>query len=78
LRLLKKAQETIKEKVEIEDSQNKKNKEKQSRLNSKLKMPQKLRLNKIKKMLQKDKVVEEGQDKVKNDFIFLNKLHINN
>jgi hypothetical protein len=78
LRLLKKAQETIKEKVEIEDSQNKKNKEKQSRLNSKLKMPQKLRLNKIKKMLQKDKVVEEDQDKVKNDLIFLNKLHINN
>jgi hypothetical protein len=78
LRLLKKAQKTIKEKVEIEDSQNKKNKEKQSQLNSKLKMPQKLRLNKIKKMLQKDKVVEEGQDKVKNDLIFLNKLHINN
>jgi hypothetical protein len=72
LRLLKKAQKTIKEKVEIEDSQNKKNKEKQSQLNSKLKMPQKLRLNKIKKMLQKDKVVEEDQDKVKNDLIFLN------
>jgi hypothetical protein len=62
----------IKEKVETEDSQNKKNKEKQSQLNSKLKMPQKLRLNKIKKMLQKDKVVEEDQDKVKNDLIFLN------
>jgi hypothetical protein len=65
-----------KEKVEIKDNQNKKNKDKQFQLNNKIKMPQKHKPNKRKKMLQKEKVAEEDQDKVKNDLIFLNKLHI--
>jgi hypothetical protein len=75
---LRKAQNTTKEEVETttKDNQSKRNKDKQYQLNNKIKTPQLHRPNKIKKMLQKEKVAEEGQDKVNNDLIFLNKLHI--